>query len=167
MKAGFTDPALRRIAKAVGKAESDGYVDAVGDIAGARLGPYVSQEAAQADYSGRQTAKKQVPVPYVIRQETFKGVNGWWIVNPKWGTSIGWFQIRSLDDPTSGNEADRWRVASMLQDPLYNAQAAFAISKGGTDFSFWSVFTHETYKQYLDTDYELKTGHARADDWDF
>lgn len=90
---------------------------------------------------------------------------GCYIVNPKWGTSRGWFQIRILRDPLSGNAADRWRVGEKLGDALYNAQAAFAISGGGKDFSFWSVFTHDTYKQFLDQDYELKTGHARADDW--
>lgn len=75
--------------------------------------------------------------------------------------------MRALDDPNSGSAADKLRVASLLQDPEYNAHAAYVISKGGTDFSFWSVYTHETYKQYLDVDYELRTGHARADDWDF
>lgn len=139
----------------------------MGDINGARLGPYVDETAAREDYARRQAAKQQVPVPYEIRQETFKGVSGWWVVNPKWGTSRGWFQVRILDDPMSGNAADRWRVGELLGDPLYNAKAAYAISKGGTDFSFWSVFTHETYKQFLDVDYDLKTGHARADDWDY
>ena len=142
-------------------------MDCVGDIAGARLGPYVSKEGAEADYSARQAAKKQVPVPFEIRQETFKGVPGWWIVNTKWGTSRGWFQIRGLDDPTSGNAADRFRVAEKLGDPLFNAKAAFAISKGGTDFSPWTVYREDIYKKYLDQDYQLKTGHARADDWDF
>lgn len=106
-----------------------------------------------------------MPVEY--RQETFKGVPGWWAVNPKWGTSRGWFQVRILDDPMSGNVADRMRVGEKLADPVYNAQAAFAISKGGTDWTPWSVFNHETYKQFLDQDYQLRTGHARADDWDF
>jgi hypothetical protein len=87
-------------------------------------------------------------------------------VNPKWGPSIGWFQIRSLRDPSSGNTADKLRVAELLRDAQYNAIAAFKISKGGTDFTPWSVFQHETYLQYLDQDYTLKTGHARSDDWD-
>jgi hypothetical protein len=126
------------------------------------MGPYISLEAARADYASRQAAKLQVPVPVQYEQRS----DGWYAVNTKWGTSRGWFQVRILRDPTSGNAADRWRVGDKLGDPLYNAQAAFAISKGGTDFSFWSVFTHDTYKKFLDVDYQLKTGHARADDWD-
>lgn len=57
-------------------------------------------------------------------------------------------------------------MASDLRDPLHNAKAAFAISKGGTDFSLWTVYREDIYKQYLDRDYPLKTGYARADDWD-
>lgn len=102
-----------------------------------------------------------MPVEYVQKPE------GWYAVNPKWGTSRGWFQVRILRDPLSGNLADRWRVGEKLGDALYNAKAAFAISKGGTDFTPWSVFNHGTYEQFLDVDYQLKTGHARADDWNF
>lgn len=101
-----------------------------------------------------------MPVEYQQRSD------GWYAYNPKWGPSVGWFQVRTLRDPNSGNAADKLRIAEKLRDPLYNAHAAFVISKGGTDFSFWSVFTHDTYKQFLDVDYDLKTGHARADDWD-
>jgi hypothetical protein len=35
------------------------YYDAVGDVAGARLGPYPSLDAAKADYAARQAAKKR------------------------------------------------------------------------------------------------------------
>lgn len=141
----------------------------MGDISGARLGPYVSQAAAQADYDARKLAAKQVPVPFVIRQETFKGVAGWWIVNTTWGCSIGGAQIRSIRPGYTGpmNAADKLRVASDLRDPLKNAQAMFAISGGGKVWTFWSVFVHKTYEQYLDVDYSFKTGHARAADWDF
>jgi hypothetical protein len=92
--------------------------------------------------------------------------DGWYAYNTKWGPSIGWFQVRSLREPEKWGSVDKLRVAEKLRDPLYNAKAAFAISKGGTDFSFWSVFTHDTYTKFLDVDYQLKTGHARADDWD-
>ena len=162
------NPAVRRVAKAIGYGESGGYTDCVGDIAGARLGPYTTKEAAQADYAARQAAKKQVPVPFEIRQETFKGVAGWYVVNTTWGASIGWFQDRSIRPTYTGpmNAADKLRIASLLRDPLYNAKVAFAISKGGTDFSPWTVYREDIYKQYLDRDYPLRTGHARADDWD-
>lgn len=159
--AGFTDPAARALAAAVGKAESDGFTDAVGDIAGARLGPYVTQEAALADYAARQAAKQQVPVPYAIEQSD----TGYWLVNTKWGASIGWFQVRSLRQPDRYAGADKLRVAADLRDALANAKAAYAISNGGKDFTKWSVFVHGTYEKFLGQDYELKTGHARADDW--
>lgn len=129
----------------------------------------MSSDAAYADYAARQAAKKQVPVPFVVKQETFKGVAGWWVVNTTWGCSIGGAQIRALRPDYAGpmNAADKLRVASDLRDPIKNAKAMFAISKGGTDFSLWSTFVHKTYEQFLDVDFALKTGYARAADWDF
>lgn len=118
--AGFTDPAKRRLAKAIGYGESSGYTDAVGDLT---------------------------------------------LVNEKYGPSIGWFQVRSLRDPMAWSVTDRWRIASALRDPLYNAKAAFAISKGGTDWTPWSVYKNSTYVQFLGLDYELRTGHPRAAEW--
>ena len=128
----------------------------------------MSSAAAQADYAAKQNVKSQVPVPFVIREETFKGVHGWWIINTTYGASEGWFQIRSIRPTYTGpmNAADKLRVASLLRDSEYNAHAAFVISNGGTDWSKWSTFVHGTYEKFLDVDYELKTGHARAADWD-
>lgn len=57
-------------------------------------------------------------------------------------------------------------MAELLGDPVYNARAAFKISAGGTDFSKWTVYREGTYERFLGQDYELRTGHARADDWD-
>jgi hypothetical protein len=87
------------------------------------------------------------------------------IINDEWGPSVGWFQVRSLRDPQSGNQADLWRIAFALLHPDYNARAAYVISKGGTDFSLWSTWKNETYKQFLDLDYELRTGHVNALRW--
>lgn len=87
------------------------------------------------------------------------------MINEIWGPSIGWFQIRSLRDPQSGNQADLWRIAFALRHPDYNATAARVISKGGTDFSLWSTFRNRTYEQFLGLDYELRTGHSQADKW--
>jgi hypothetical protein len=129
IRAGFTDPQKRRIAKAVGYGESKGwapdgplfaYTDAVGDLG---------------------------------------------LVNVDWGPSVGWFQIRSLRDHRSGNAADLWRIAFALRHVDYNASAAFVISKGGTDWTPWSVFKSGNYLQHLDKDYELRTGHAQAANW--
>jgi len=87
------------------------------------------------------------------------------LINATWGPSIGLFQVRSLRDPTSGNYADTFRVASKLLDPAFNAQAAWEISKHGTYWSPWSVFNSGKYKDRLGQDYEVITGHPRASDW--
>lgn len=36
-----------------------------------------------------------------------------------------------------------------LGDPLTNAQAAYAISQRGTNWTPWSAYTHGTYRQYM------------------
>lgn len=86
-------------------------------------------------------------------------------VDVKWGPSIGLTQIRSLRDPSSGNAADTWRVASKLSDPHFNATAAWVISKKGTDFTLWSTFTHGSYMPYAGLDFECRTGHPDAAKW--
>lgn len=88
------------------------------------------------------------------------------LIDATWGPSIGLTQVRSLRDPSSGNAADTWRVASKLQDPFYNAQAAWAISNHGTNFTPWSTFNHGTYLAYSGKDFVCKTGHPDADKWD-
>jgi hypothetical protein len=55
--------------------------------------------------------------------------------------SFGLWQINTLAHPEF-NEAQ-------LLDPAYNAQAALAISKGGTDWTQWTMFTNGRYKQFL------------------
>lgn len=64
----------------------------------------------------------------------------------KWGPSIGLWQIRSLKPEYLYLEPIR--NAATLYDPLTNAKAAFAISKGGTDFSPWSTFIYNQYKNF-------------------
>jgi hypothetical protein len=54
--------------------------------------------------------------------------------------SFGLWQINTLAHP-SYNE-------SLLLDPTYNAQAAFAISSGGQNWKPWSTFTKGYYRQY-------------------
>lgn len=87
------------------------------------------------------------------------------LVNAEWGPSIGLFQIRSLRDPSSGNLADTLRVASKLEDPVYNAHAAFVISKQGTDWTPWSTFKNGAYLPHKGKDFEIKTGHVDAGRW--
>jgi len=72
------------------------------------------------------------------------------LANSKWGNSVGLFQIRSLRDPSKYSGVDRLRDAAKLEDPVYNAKAAWAISKEGTDYSPWTTFTEGTYEKYMD-----------------
>lgn len=65
----------------------------------------------------------------------------------KWGPSVGLWQIRSLKPAYLHLEPIR--NYSNLFDPAYNAKAAFAISKGGTDFSAWSTYVNNSYAKYI------------------
>jgi hypothetical protein len=67
----------------------------------------------------------------------------------KWGASIGLWQVRSLNDPASGNQVDRMRDAMSLFDPSFNARAAYAISGQGQNWDPWTVFKTGAYRQYL------------------
>jgi hypothetical protein len=67
---------------------------------------------------------------------------------PKWGPSVGLWQIRSLRNWQLYSGADYLRDANKLADPYFNAKAAFAISKGGTDFSAWSTYTNNAYTKF-------------------
>lgn len=87
------------------------------------------------------------------------------LVDEKWGPSVGLFQIRSLRDPNAWGPTDRWRVAEKLRDPEYNAKAAFAISRQGTNFTAWTMYRNETYLQFKGRDYEIRYGHKNADKW--
>lgn len=66
----------------------------------------------------------------------------------KWGPSVGLWQIRSLRNYQLYTGADAMRNESKLKDPYYNAQAAFAISKNGTDFKPWSTYTNNDYTKF-------------------
>lgn len=87
-------------------------------------------------------------------------------LNDEYGPSVSYEQIRTLRDPMSGNAADRWRVASKLRDPVYAAQAAWVISKQGTDFTPWSAYKSREYLKHMTTgDYALIPGHPDAQKW--
>ena len=87
------------------------------------------------------------------------------LVDAKWGPSIGLFQIRSLRHPGSFGGLDLWRYAWPLRQPFFNAAAALAQSKGGTDFTPWSVWESKSYEQYLGGNPTIKTGHTAAASW--
>lgn len=57
------------------------------------------------------------------------------------GGSYGLMQINAASHPGY--------MTPSIYDPVYNMQAAFDISKQGTNFSPWSTFTKGAYKQYL------------------
>lgn len=72
------------------------------------------------------------------------------LANDKWGNSVGLFQIRSLRDPSKYSGVDKLRDATKLEDPIFNAKAAWAISKQGKDFTPWTTFNEGTYQKYMD-----------------
>lgn len=86
-------------------------------------------------------------------------------MDAKWGPSISHFQIRALRDPNAWGPLDKVRVAEKLTDPVYATQAAWVISKNGTDFTPWSAFKSGSYLQYKGRDFQLVTGHPRAALW--
>ena len=55
--------------------------------------------------------------------------------------SFGLWQINTLAHP-------QYNETSLLQ-PVYNAQAALAVSSNGTNWTPWSTYTSGKYKQYL------------------
>jgi hypothetical protein len=63
----------------------------------------------------------------------------------KWGPSCGFWQVRSLVNPTQWNYPDTLRVKDQLFDPQYNANAAFVFSGSGKNFRAWSTYTAGTY----------------------
>lgn len=87
------------------------------------------------------------------------------LVNDKWGPSIGLFQVRSLKYPHAWGSADSYREVFALRNPYYNAVAAYAISKNGTDWQPWSVYRSGAYLPHVGLDYEVVTGHIRGDQW--
>ncbi|HZZ54782.1 MAG TPA: transglycosylase SLT domain-containing protein [Trebonia sp.] len=57
------------------------------------------------------------------------------------GTSFGLWQVNRPSHPDLAS-AD-------LLDPLVNARAALAISRGGTDFTPWTQYRTGAYQKYL------------------
>jgi len=87
------------------------------------------------------------------------------LIDEKWGPSVGLTQTRALRDPHAWGVADRWRIAELLRIPAFNAQAAWWISKQGTDFTPWTMFRNGMWEPHKGLDFEVKTGHPRAHLW--
>jgi len=102
---------------------------------------------------------------YGVRSAYADAVGDMALIDDKWGPSIGLTQTRSLRDPHAWGVADRWRIAELLLVPAFNAQAAWWISKQGTDFTPWTMFRNGMWLPHKGLDYEVKTGHPRAHLW--
>lgn len=63
-----------------------------------------------------------------------------------WGASIGLWQIRSLK---ADFQTGRTRDAQKLTDPAFNAASMAVISKKGTDWRPWTVYTTGAYRKHL------------------
>jgi len=64
----------------------------------------------------------------------------------KWGPSLGLWQVRSLKDQSGAGSP---RDGTRLTDPLFNAQAAFEISAGGSNWKPWTVFNTGAHRQHV------------------
>ena len=72
----------------------------------------------------------------------------------KWGPSVGLFQIRTLNNPQDYSGVDAKRDINTLageSNIQNNANVAFELSKGGTNFSPWTVFKNKSYLNHLDS----------------
>lgn len=87
------------------------------------------------------------------------------LVDAKWGPSTGLFQVRSLREPLEFAAVDRWRYSWTLRHRCGNAEAALAISRGGTDWTPWSTFNSGAYLEFKGQDFQIRTGHPRANLW--
>lgn len=67
--------------------------------------------------------------------------------NATWGPSIGMWQVRTLKAET--NTSQIRDVNWLSNNPLHQAQAAYVISSGGTNWTPWSTYTNGAYKRYF------------------
>jgi hypothetical protein len=68
------------------------------------------------------------------------------ITNATWGPSVGLWQIRSLKaEYGKGTTRDQ----KALDNPAFNAKAAYRISNGGKNWTPWSVYTSGAWKGQL------------------
>lgn len=71
-----------------------------------------------------------------LRTDAVGDVN---LQTPKWGPSVGLFQVRTLRSQTgTGGERDQ---AALMASPAAQARAAYEISNGGRNFRPWTTWT--------------------------
>jgi hypothetical protein len=97
--------------------------------------------------------ERDIPMMLAIAMAESKGdsdaIGDTKLVNDKWDASIGLFQVRSLKNPEKYNKADKLRVKDKLFDPVYNAKVAYEISKKGKDYTDWSTYNDNSYREFL------------------
>lgn len=97
--------------------------------------------------------EKDIPLMIAIAMAESRGdsdaVGDVKLANDKWDASIGLFQVRSLKNPEKYSKADKLRIKDKLFDPVYNAKVAYEISKKGKDWSPWSTYNDDSYKEFL------------------
>lgn len=102
------------------------------------------------DLPGKQMSKKSVealavhmgfPDPHLAMAIAFAESGGVPNAMGDGGVSIGLWQINTRAWPQWSREE--------LADPRRNAEAAFAISKGGTNWGPWSTFVNRSYLRYM------------------
>jgi hypothetical protein len=119
--------------------------------AGARLYDYLHNDAGHVkDLPGKQLTRQMVlsiathagfPDPKLaaaIALAESGGVPGAFVKSSR-EYSVGLWQINTKVHPYSVDD---------MKDPIKNAEAAFKISKGGTDWRPWSAFTNGRYLQF-------------------
>lgn len=77
------------------------------------------------------------------------------LADAKWGHSIGLFQIRSLRNPSTFGGVDRRRIASKLEDAMYNAKTGYLIWKS-QGWSPWTTYQTGSYRKYMGRDFQIK-----------
>lgn len=92
-------------------------------------------------------------------------VGDYTLVDPKWGPSVGLFQIRTLRDPNAWGVADRVRDINRLRDPDYQAHAFAVLSQNWTVWTPWSVYTSGSYQAHVGKDFPIRWGHRQAQRW--
>lgn len=73
-------------------------------------------------------------------------IGDWSLQDSTWGPSLGLWQVRSVKAVSGTGQA---RDGSRLSDPLFNAQSAYQISSGGTNFGPWTTFNNGAFQRYI------------------
>lgn len=113
----------------------------------ARRSPGEIYQAARAAGFGMASAITMTAIALAESGGDDAAVGDVGLQDSKWGPSVGLWQVRTLKSDT-GRGTDRDIVA--LQGSVgRQAQAAYAISNRGTNYSPWAVWTSGAYRQFL------------------